>query len=45
MSRLPCYNESDFYDFEQSMEEMYMDLLIDQLHEMAEDSLDVLHTV
>ena len=41
----PCYNESDFYDFEQSMEEMYMDLLIDQLHEMADYSLDVLHTV
>ena len=45
MNSDPCYTENDFYDFEQPMEEMYMDLLIDQLHDMAEDSLDVLHTV
>tara|TARA_B100001996_G_scaffold326681_1_gene273207 strand:- start:1064 stop:1231 length:168 start_codon:yes stop_codon:yes gene_type:complete len=50
-----CYNSgasdlppmTDFYDLEQSMEERYIDLIIDQLHDMAENALeeDVLHTI
>lgn len=43
-----CYNVladnlppmTDFYDLEQSIEERYIDLLIDQLHDMAEQAID-----
>tara|TARA_Y100001970_G_scaffold136920_1_gene168487 strand:- start:1324 stop:1488 length:165 start_codon:yes stop_codon:yes gene_type:complete len=45
MESKPCYNprepfEYDMNDFPDSVEERYMDILIDQLHEIAEHYLN-----
>ena len=51
MDSTPCYNleniphvpMNDFYDLEMESKERYIDMIIDQLHEIAEQNYEYKH--